>query len=147
MVCSLLGQVSHGKRRRRGKRERPLPVSDRMRFLFGVSLTTNNLAYRTGLRDNNCGLRNFQRAVSTRHSHSTENKTGFENQSVSATNVVGGYMKVHVETGRGQPRPQGAFPWLWSALRTRLRQRSLSFPSFFFCRERTQLAGKQVWSQ
>ena len=104
-------------------------------------------AYRTGLRDNNCGLRNFQRAISTGHSHSTENETGFENQSVSDTNVVGGYMKVHVETGRGQPRPLGAFPWLWSALRTRLRQRSLSFPSFFFCRERTQLAGKSVRSQ
>ena len=44
LVCSLLGQVSHGKKRRRGKRERPLPVSDRMRFLSGVSLTTNNLA-------------------------------------------------------------------------------------------------------
>ena len=44
LVCSLLGQVSHGKKRRRGKRERPLPVSDRMSFLSGVSLTTNNLA-------------------------------------------------------------------------------------------------------
>ena len=49
-----------------------------------VSLTTNNLlvkydtTYRTGLRDNNCGLRNFQRAVSTGHAHSTENETGFE---------------------------------------------------------------------
>ena len=37
--------------------------------------------YRTGLHDN-CGLKNFQRAVSTGHEHSTLNKTGFENQYV-----------------------------------------------------------------
>ena len=30
--------------------------------------------YRTGLHDN-CGLKNFQRAVSTGHEHSTLNKT------------------------------------------------------------------------
>ena len=37
--------------------------------------------YRTGLHDN-CGLKNFQRAISTGHEHSTLNKTGFENQYV-----------------------------------------------------------------
>ena len=66
-------------------------------------------AYRTGLRDNNCGLRNFQRAVSTGHSHSTENETGFENQSVSDTNVGGGYMKVHVETRQRSTSSPGRF--------------------------------------
>ena len=34
--------------------------------------------YRTGLRDNSCGLRNFQRPVSPGHAHSTLNKSGFE---------------------------------------------------------------------
>ena len=95
-------QVSHSKRE----------TSTGLRSVFyhactGVSLTTNNLlvtcdtTYRTGLRDDNCGLKHFQCAVSTGHPRSTENKTGFENQSVSATNVVGGNMDEHVEAGRG----------------------------------------------
>ena len=49
-----------------------------------VSLTTSNVlvtrdtTYRTGLRDNNRGFRNFQRAFLTGHAHSTLNEPGFE---------------------------------------------------------------------
>ena len=112
----------------------------------GVSLPTSNVlvtcdtTYRTGLRDNNCGLRNFQRAVSKGGTHFTLNETGlktgerggfnlvprtkeiepvFENQQVSTTNVVSGYMKEGVGG----------------------RQRSLSFLSFFSWRERPLLKG------
>ena len=61
------------------------------------------------------------RTVSTGRAYSTLNKMGFKNQLVSATNVVSGYMKEHIMiTG-------------W--------QRSLSFLSFFSCRERPQLVG------
>ena len=70
------------------ERDRPLPASDAFyHACTGVSLKTNNIlvmcdtTYRTGLHDN-CGLKNFQRAVSTGHEHSTLNKTGFENQYV-----------------------------------------------------------------
>ena len=63
-----------------------------------VSLTTSNVlvtrdtTYRTGLRDNNRGFRNFQRAVLTRQAHSTLNEPSFENQYVLTTNVVGCYV-------------------------------------------------------
>ena len=70
------------------ERERALLASDAFyHACTGVSLKTNNIlvmcdtTYRTGLHDN-CGLKNFQRAVSTGHEHSTLNKTGFENQYV-----------------------------------------------------------------
>ena len=65
-----------------------------MRFLSGVSLTTNNLA--TQPTEPVYAITTVGSEISSGHSHSTENETGFENQSVSATNVVGGYMKVHV---------------------------------------------------
>ena len=74
--------------------------------------------YRTGLRDNSCGLRNFQRPVSPGHAHSTLSETGFENQYVSATNVVDSYKKERVGG----------------------RKRSLSFLSFFSSRESPLLA-------
>ena len=51
----------------------------------GVLLTTSNVlvtcdtTYRTGLRDNSCGLKNFQRAVLTGHAHSILSETDFEN--------------------------------------------------------------------
>ena len=66
-----------------------MPASDAFSFYHactGNSLTIGNVlvtwdaTYRTGLRDNNCGLRNFQRAASTGHAHSTLSETGFENQ-------------------------------------------------------------------
>ena len=56
--------------------------------------------------------------VSSGHAHSTLNETSFENQEVSTTNVVGGYMKGCVGS--------------W--------QRSFSFPPFFSCRERPLVA-------
>ena len=40
-----------------------------------IFLVTCDTTYRTGLRDNNYRLRNFQRAVSTGHSHFTLNET------------------------------------------------------------------------
>ena len=88
-----------------------MPASDAFSFYHactGNSLTIGNVlvtwdaTYRTGLRDNNCGLRNFQRAASTGHAHSTLSETGFENQYVSATNVVDSYKKERAqEVGRG----------------------------------------------
>ena len=110
LVPSLLGHRSLTAREEGEERERETSTGLRSVFYHactGVSLTTNNLlvtcdtTYRTGLRDNNCGLKHFQCAVSTGHPRSTENKTGFENQSVSATNEVGGNMDEHVEAGRG----------------------------------------------
>ena len=56
--------------------------------------------------------------VSSGRSHSTLNETSFENQEVSTTNVVGGYMKGCVGG----------------------RQRSFSFLSFFAFRERPLVA-------
>ena len=76
----------------------------------GVSLTTSNglvtcdTTYWTGLHENNCGLRNFQHAVSIGHVNSTLTLTGFENHPVSMTDVVGGYIKVS-GTGRGLSLP------------------------------------------
>ena len=58
--------------------------------------------------------------METEHAHSCVTEIGFENQSVSTTNLVGGYMKEQVGS----------------------RQRSLSLLSFFSCRERPLLAGK-----
>ena len=61
-------------------KERLLQAPDALsitRVHTGVSLTTSNIlgtcetTYRTGLRDNNCGIRNFQRLVSTGHAKST----------------------------------------------------------------------------
>ena len=104
-----------------------MPASDAFSFYHactGNSLTIGNVlvtwdaTYRTGLRDNNCGLRNFQRAASTGHAHSTLSETGFENQYVSATNVVDSYKKERVGG----------------------RKRSLSFLSFFSSRDSPLLA-------
>lgn len=80
---SPLAEVSHRTRRRRGKRETWCV------FYYpctSVSLTSSkvlvacDISYRTGLHINNCGLRNFQRTVSTGHTHSTLNENGFENR-------------------------------------------------------------------
>ena len=71
-LASLLGEGSHGKTRRRGKRE--TSVSPLMHFL-------SRMPWRT---------------VSTGCAYSTLNKMGFKNQLVSATNVVSGYMKEHI---------------------------------------------------
>ena len=65
----------------------------------GVSVTTSKVlitcdtTYKISLHNNNCGLRNIQHGVSTGHTHSTINETSSENQSVSATNVVGDCME------------------------------------------------------
>ena len=86
----------------------------------GVSLTTSKVlitcdtTYGTSLHSNNCGVRNIQHGVSTGHAYSTINETSSENQSVSATNVVGGYMEERVGG----------------------RQRSSSILSLFSCCER-----------
>ena len=107
---SLLAEVSHGQRRRRWDRETsrglhtffyhastcvPLRTGD-------VSVTCDTTC-RTGFRDNN-----FHQGTHIQ----------FENQEVSTTNVVGGYMKGCVGG----------------------RQRSFSFLSFFACRKRPLLA-------
>ena len=47
----------------------------------------NEVAYKTSLHNDNCGLRNIQHGVSTGRAHSTINETSSENQSVSATNI------------------------------------------------------------
>ena len=60
-----------------------------------------NTTYRTSLRINMCGLRNFQPTVSTGHVHSTLTETSFEIQLVVATNMVSGYMKECVGAIRG----------------------------------------------
>ena len=73
--------------------------------------------------NNYCGIRNFQREVLTEQADSTSNETGFENQWVSTTNVVGSYMK---ECVRGQ-------------------QWSLSFLYIFSCCKRPLLAGNQIF--
>lgn len=87
-----------------------MPASDAFSFYHactGNSLTIGNVlvtwdaTYRTGLRVNNCRLRNFQRAASTGHAHSTLSETGFENQYVSVTNVVTATRKNAQEVGRG----------------------------------------------
>ena len=83
-------------------------------------LVTRDTTYRTGLRDNNRGFRNFQRAVLTGHVQSTLNEPSFENQYVSTTNVVGCYV--------------------WERAGGR-QSRSLSFLSFFSCYERPLQAG------
>ena len=65
-TSSLLAEVSHGKRRRKGKRETSAGLRCILyRACTGDSLKTSNsfvtcdTTSRTGLRDNNCGLRNF----------------------------------------------------------------------------------------
>ena len=124
---SLLTEVPRGERKMIGKEE----TSAGLRCVSshactGLSLTISNLlvtcftTFRTCLRDDNRGLRNFQRKVSTGHAHSTFNETDFENQYVSTTSMVGDLTKERV--GR--------------------RQRSLSFLPFFSCHERPLLAGK-----
>ena len=124
---SLLAEVSRGERKMIGKEE----TSAGLRCVSshacaGLSLTISNLlvtcftTFRTCLRYDNRGLRNFQRKVSTGHAHSTFNETDFENQYVSTTSMVGDLTKDRV--GR--------------------RQRSLSFLPFFSCHERPLLAGK-----
>ena len=132
---SLLAEVPRGERKMRGKEE----TSAGLRCVSshactglsshactGLSLTISNLlvtcftTFRTCLRYDNRGLRNFQRKVSTGHAHSTFNETDFENQYVSTTSMVGDLTKERV--GR--------------------RQRSLSFLPFFSCHERPLLAGK-----
>ena len=124
---SLLTEVPRGERKMIGKEE----TSAGLRCVSshactGLSLTISNLlvtcftTFRTCLRYDNRGLRNFQRKVSTRHAHSTFNETDFENQYVSTTSMVGDLTKDRV--GR--------------------RQRSLSFLPFFSCHERPLLAGK-----
>ena len=86
---------------KRKLRQRPLPAHDAFPHHAGsgVSLTTINVlvtcnaTYRCGLCDNNCGLRNFKRTVSTGYAHSTLNDTSFAKQSVSTTNLVSGYIR------------------------------------------------------
>ena len=96
------------------------------RVQTGVSLTTSNIlgtcetTYRTGLRDNNCGIRNFQRLVSTGHANSILSKTVLKTSNF--------------------------LPQMWSATTWKKhvggRLRSLSFLFFFSGRERPLLAGK-----
>ena len=83
------------------KRKLRLPAHDAFPHHVdsGVSLTTINVlvtcnaTYRYGLCDNNCGLRNFKRTVSTGHTHSTLNEFGFVKQTVSTTNLVSSYIR------------------------------------------------------
>ena len=65
-TSSLLAEVSHGKRGRKGKRETSTGLRCILyRACTGVSLITSNslvtcdTTSKTGLRDNNCGLRTF----------------------------------------------------------------------------------------
>ena len=64
--ASLLAESLTRAREKRLERERPLPALDAFSIMYGVYLTTSNvlvLTYKTGLRDNNYGFRNPQRAV------------------------------------------------------------------------------------
>ena len=83
-----------------------------------VSLTTSNVlvtrdaTYRTGLRDNNRGFRNFQRAFLTGHAHSTLNEPGFNRfwKPVRFEDQCG--RRLHVRTHRGPAEPVSFFPFL-----------------------------------
>ena len=93
-------------RKKRKLRQRPLPAHDAFPHHVdsGVSLTTINVlvtcnaTYRCGLCDNNCGLRNFKRTVSTGHAHSTLKESGFVKQTVSTTNLVSGYIRQSISS-------------------------------------------------
>ena len=109
---SLPAEVSHGMKKK--CTECTVLASTGVSFTTSKVLITCDTTYRTSLHNNNCGLRNIQHGVSTGQAHSTINETSSENQSVSATNVVGGYM---------EERLGG-------------RQRSSSILSLFSCYER-----------
>ena len=85
---SLLAEVSHGMKK---QMYRLYSTGVYWRFRNNL-LITFDTTYKTSLH-NNCGLRNIQHGVSTGHTHSTINETSSENQSVSATNVVGDCME------------------------------------------------------
>ena len=124
-IFSLPVEVRHGKRKMIQKRE----TSAGLWYIFChvctcISLTTNNLLVMCNTTYNNyCGIRNFQHEVLTEQAETTSNETGFENQWVSTTNVVGSYMK---ECVRGQ-------------------QWSLSFLYIFSCCKRPLLAGNEIF--
>ena len=100
---SLLAEVSHDKGIMIGKRN----TSAGLRCVFyheylSSQPITCDITYRTRF----CAIttvrqKKFQPAISTGHAHSTLNEIDFENQEVSTTNVVGGYVKESVGTGRG----------------------------------------------
>ena len=124
-IFSLPVEVRHGKRKMIQKRETSAGLS----YIFChvctcISLTTNNLLVMCNTTYNNyCGIRNFQHEVLTEQAETTSNETGFENQWVSTTNVVGSYMK---ESVRGQ-------------------QWSLSFLYIICCCKRPLLAGNEIF--
>ena len=91
---SLLAEVSHGVKKKCAACT--VLASTGVSFTTSKVLITCDTTYRTSFHNNNCGLRNIQHGVSTGHAHSTITETSSENQSFSATNVVGGCMEERV---------------------------------------------------